>query len=793
MSSRRGALLDRAVLALVAAGTTWLATSAWRGFSEDPGSYQDPLLLLAVVVAGVGIALHWMRLPDPFVVVVQVLLTGVFAGSLVAGQAVFTAEGWSALGARLTAAVDASQQYAAPVPADAPPVAPLLILGGWLCLVLVDVCVGSMRRVPLAGLPLLTIYCIPVSMLEDGVPWWSFALAALGFLLLLFLQQRELTTRWGRGLGTSGGRDVTGNSSAVRASAGSLGAAALVLAVLVPQFVPTLSLSVFGFGPGDGTGGDITVENPMIDLRRDLLRGDDDPLIRFTTDDPDPDYLRIAALNNFTENEWSTGDRDIPADQQASGELPLTDVDPQVPRERYEYAMSVLPEFESSWLPTAFPIDRINAAGDWRYDVETYDFLAADDDLDTGGLDYRMVAVDLELDGRELAESVSWSGKVSRDFIDLPDEFPDFVRTLAQEVTRDYPTRYQKAVALQDWFREDGGFTYSLENVPPGNGTDELVAFLTEGTGRVGYCEQFAAAMAAMARSLGIPARVAVGFLAPEPVGPQTWEYSAYDMHAWPELYFAGAGWVRFEPTPSTRVPGVPSYTQDRIPQGPDAGEQQPSDAGNPSQNAGPQPRLPEGEAVAEDALGQQDQGVPVGRVLAIGGGVLLVLLLVLLPRLVRRNRQRSRLRGGVEPVWAELRATAIDLGVAWPEHRSPRETRDQLVPFLGDPEADEDDYTRPRRGEDVAAEAVTALDRLVGRLERLRYARPQRTGRDVDPDLVAEAESVLASLRAGATRAARRRADWLPSSVLPWRRTPDAEALPTLVRHGGVVDQVGS
>ncbi len=106
---------------------------------------------------------------------------------------------------------------------------------------------------------------------------------------------------------------------------------------------------------------------------------------------------------------------------------------------------------------------------------------------------------------------------MSRDFIELPDDFPSFVRTLAQEVTRDVPSRYEKAVALQDWFREDGGFEYSLEQVDPGNGADELVAFLTEGDGgRVGYCEQFAASMAVMARSLGIPARVAVGFLEPE-------------------------------------------------------------------------------------------------------------------------------------------------------------------------------------------------------------------------------------------------------------------------------------
>ena len=82
-----------------------------------------------------------------------------------------------------------------------------------------------------------------------------------------------------------------------------------------------------------------------------------------------------------------------------------------------------------------------------------------------------------------LADAPSWSGKVSRDFIELPDDFPSFVRSLAQDVTRDVPSRYEKAVALQDWFRRDGGFEYSLDRADVGNGTDELVAFLHGGRG----------------------------------------------------------------------------------------------------------------------------------------------------------------------------------------------------------------------------------------------------------------------------------------------------------------------
>ena len=57
-----------------------------------------------------------------------------------------------------------------------------------------------------------------------------------------------------------------------------------------------------------------------------------------------------------------------------------------------------------------------------------------------------------------------------------------------------------------------------------------------------------------MARMVSIPARVAIGFLEPDDLGNGNFEYSSYDLHAWPELYFEDAGWVRFEPTPSARA-----------------------------------------------------------------------------------------------------------------------------------------------------------------------------------------------------------------------------------------------
>ena len=509
-------------------------------------------------------------------------------------------------------------------------------------------------------------------------------IAAL-FLALVFIQHSDHVASWGRAADDDTG-SFSVRTGAIGNTAVALGAGAIALAVLLPAAVPTMSMSVFeGNGPGTR---EVEVKDPMVDLRRDLSRGEDIPLLWVTTPGPKPTYLRYSVLANFNGTAWTPGDREIPSTQSATGALPALDgVAVSVPRREFKYNIRVGPDFDSTWLPTMPQVTQIAAGTDWRYDVSTRDFIAAQDDVTTAELNYDFTGVQLDL--RRGVDELARSPAPARCPASSPTCPP--VSTTRSGASRPAspptrPTRFQKAQTLQQWFREDGGFRYDVGQVESaGSGGADLLAFLED---RVGYCEQFAASMAIMARVLGIPSRVAVGFLEPERSTNGSWEYSAHDMHAWPELYFPGSGWVRFEPTPPHRAGDVPDYTAAEFAPVPETSSPSPSRSTELLPERGQTPG-------AEEAAADEDgSSIPWGQIV-LGVLVLaLVVLLLLVPRLVRGARRRRRLDGGIEDIWDELRAVAVDLGHAWPSGRSPRRTGDWVGRLLARPASG----TRPAR-----------------------------------------------------------------------------------------------
>ena len=174
---------------------------------------------------------------------------------------------------------------------------PLLILGG--CVLPGPGRPLRRRAAPgAAGRPAAAhVYSVPVSMLGGGVPWWSFALTAVGFLADALPAAARADHAAGAAASAADRAAATSprvGTGAVRHDAGALGGVGTALAVVIPLFVPTLTLSVSASGRATAAAATSTSSNPMVDLRRDLLRGEDRPLLRVTTDDPDPSYLRIA-------------------------------------------------------------------------------------------------------------------------------------------------------------------------------------------------------------------------------------------------------------------------------------------------------------------------------------------------------------------------------------------------------------------------------------------------------------------------------------------------------------------
>jgi hypothetical protein len=127
----------------------------------------------------------------------------------------------------------------------------------------------------------------------------------------------------------------------------------------------------------------------------------------------------------------------------------------------------------------------------------------------------------------------------------LPHAYPR-VLALAQSVTAHDTTTYDKVQSLIGWI---GAHTHYSENIPPlPAGADTVDEFLFGN--RVGFCEQISTSLAVMLRSLGIPAREAVGYV-PGSYNPITdlYQVHAEDAHAWVQVWFPGYGWQNFDPT----------------------------------------------------------------------------------------------------------------------------------------------------------------------------------------------------------------------------------------------------
>jgi len=739
----------------------WLATVS-TSVALFPLFQSKGYLIAGAAVAGlvglVGLGLRALRVPVALVVLAQVATVVVWVvATRSAGKALYgilpTPEALQAVMRQLRNGVAVANDYAPPVPRS-PGLVLLVALGIAAIAILVDLIAIGLNRVAWAGIPLLALYAVPAATVPNGVPALAFIPGAFGFIALLSAEEGERVSHWGKRitragrLWDDGGKDRV-YTNALAQSGRRIGTTAIALAVVIPLLLPAFSERLWSSGTGGGDGsGSISIDNPIVDLRRDLVQPSDAPLIFVETKHPDPSYLRLAALDAFDGFSWRPSVRQIPSGQQANAGLPPPPgLSSSVETSRMLYTFDVSELVDSTWLPEYYPSVAATARGDWRYDEANLDILSADADLSAAGQHYELRALEVRPTSAQLQNATAAPPALVRHFTELPSELPAIVAQQGAFVVGNAETDFERAIALQDWFRSTGDFTYSTKRVA-GNSTEALTDFLTRG--RTGYCEQFAAAMAVLARTMDIPARVAVGFLHPDKVGKNRFVFSSHDLHTWPELYFQGVGWVRFEPTPAARSGSVPPYTSgasvNTLPDPdsilPDSNDRAPDVPDNPRGNLADAPSGNVGAATESSSSG-----------LRWGGWALLSLAVLLVPAVSRLGVRAWRWRraGSVgnsqaEAAWAELRDSARDLGLAWGGSLTPRGTARGLAPRLTG-----------------RSEAAAALSRLVAFVERSRYARdPGDT-----PNARSDVKAVVAALSAGASRRARLRAHAAPASLL--------------------------
>jgi transglutaminase-like putative cysteine protease len=715
------ALAAAATLAAAWPISTLLAQPTWLGGTM--------LLLMVIAVTGVGARLLALR--GWQVLSVQVVCSALAAGWIYGqghlwhGLPTFETLGFA--NRLILEALSTAQRFAAPAPTT-PGLA--FVVGCSLGAVALSVdYLAVTRRTPsLAGLPLLTVFLASVANQGATLPFVYFLASASIWLILIARGGKTILGRWGTTVAVThsaaaesqDSRGMLEHSSMARM----LGAVALVAAVTVPvvlpQLPPTFLLSGLGRSAGQSGSGSNTVEfSQSIDLATDLGSRSRAPVLQYTTADPSPPPLRVALGSAYRPEPgvwlpygrpWRSGSGtpDLSSNPRVPEPAGLS---PDVPQRTF--ALDVRRNLlEDPFLAVPYPLVGADLAGvAWGSDEETQSVRVAKRP-DSYTVSY--LRLEPSVATLRKASPVSESDTIELD-LRLDGPYAENVTALTDRLTAGKSSAYDQAMAIQQYLRTDGGFTYSLTLAPQakdqlGNAVgDALTNFLVT---KKGYCVQFATAMVMMSRSAGIPARMAIGFL-PGTKAKGVWTVLAADAHAWPELYLDGVGWTRFEPTPSRGA--TPPYATAATSTGtsPDGSSPDSTTGPTPGTNTRPDLSGSPGDGASPDA------GLSPGSVvrwLTHGWGpVLLAFLIVLfgsgiVPVAAVWRRRRSlgaatTAAQRVEVEWELLTSSLGDLGISPEPSRTPRQLQAH--------------YAKQASLEGAASQA---LARVVLTLERSRY-----------------------------------------------------------------------
>jgi transglutaminase-like putative cysteine protease len=759
---RRGSASDGQLLAyatLVVATGVFLTLLPLRSVFTD-WTWLAAAVASAVPYLGVVAAFRWRGSSR-----VSPVLLGLLASALVmawlfvpehlALGVIPTPSSVDDIRALLTSAHESMQNERAPVPSTDG--LRLITSAAAVALVaLTDVLAILWRKPLLASAPLLEVLAVASATSGDPARPALFALAAIGFLVILVAGTRLQDRDWGPSVDGSAGR--LGGARAIAV-------AGIVAALVVPLGLPSVSHNLLASATHHKATVDSTSANgarielaTTADLAGSLRRGTPVDLLRVQVDPgAQPFYLRQAVLNQFGPSGWTVSTNDTVKDSSVrDNRYPIapgsrTGIASASTVVKMHAQFTVL-ALAGATLPILGNPTELNSAGNravWDDATATVNRATLKPNRGYGEQVVQPAPTTAEL---RAAPDVDPNAGNMKDYLELPGPLSESVRNLVASLTAGTTNSYDKARAIAQYFTNPANkFSYAL-NTKPVDGLSALDAFLTT---RSGYCQQYAAAAGALMRQAGLPARVVLGYTHQTPDATGTFTVTTADAHAWVEVYFSGVGWVPFDPTPlagadaarTVVLPWAPHTTD-----GPSVGS---TTAAPASTSANPN-QVPErftGDAtVGPIATGGTGTSTVAGIGIALAA-IVGLLLLVASPRMLRTRQRRRRLArslssGDPEPLWEELAATAADRGALWPD----TVTVGQVPSWLTE-----------RGLDDRGRAAVTSV---AGRVERARYSAGAGGG-DVDDATITGVEAALKRWARRAERRERLLAWWFPRSLL--------------------------
>lgn len=382
---------------------------------------------------------------------------------------------------------------------------------------------------------------------------------------------------------------------------------------------------------------------------------------------PEGSRIRIAAMDDFTGQVYNVSD----VGTGSSGAFTPLRSNMSADAEGTNATLQVeIGEYDDVWIPGAGQITDITFGGDRAEQLrratnynESSATAISTIPLEEGDSYTLETVLSEEIEDEQLAEAEFGSVSMPKQ-----ENVPEELASLAAETVSEAETPIEQVRALETFLSEGGFFSHGLEGevISRAGHTSERISTLIGGDQMIGDDEQYAVAMTLLARELGIPARVVMGFYPDEEdADAGSFEATGDDVHAWVEVNFAGVGWVSFDPTPSEDKVPNDQNTKPRADPKPQVLQPPPP----PQEPVDLPPTLPDDREAEEDTL---DLAGIIGAILAIGGISLGVIALLASPFIVigawkaakrRARREAERTSDRISGGWDELTDRAVDYG----------------------------------------------------------------------------------------------------------------------------------